>query len=426
MSQMGCCNSKKIKQDYFFVFQIPPTTNARGKPVGERKYHLETFNTDITSKALPLAYTFERQNSNSTNTLPNNLKICDFKDCTVNTTESAIRLSCFHTIHLSCYNMANNQCPICTKPLLDEMKKLSQSFNQSLLEPTKPSTSPSTTNTNESPDDEEEVTVNCNSNEAIYYQSEAWQRKINDTLDSFTVPQPQHAQPVQPQQQTSPPPQHQSVNTPVFRPNILKMAFGSSIIWFFPYQFSQSTLFGRNGSNACTFIALLVSKFYFVNKSVLTLNQHNSLPPAWINLMINSMSLGNQIYDKITQGSGQYYSVDNAIRFLPDITGNVELEDSLDLSIINENPAVPQSSLGFYLPRLTQEDNLAAIVIMNGKTICLVGRDNNILIMDSHLHGQLGAMIGIATVDKAEELLFFIKQQLSLSFNICSLTFVKY
>lgn len=142
--------------------------------------------------------------------------------------------------------------------------------------------------------------------------------------------------------------------------------------------------------------------------------------------MINSMSLGNQIYDKITQGSGQYYSVDNAIRFLPNITGNVELEDSLDLSIINENPAVPQSSLGFYLPRLTQEDNLAAIVIMNGKTICLVGRDNNILIMDSRLHGQLGAMIGIATVDKAEELLFIIKQQLSLSFNICSLTFVKY
>ena len=33
---------------------------------------------------------------------------------------------------------------------------------------------------------------------------------------------------------------------------------------------------------------------------------------------------------------------------------------------------VLQSSLGFYLERLTNEDNLAAVVIMNGMTITII------------------------------------------------------
>ena len=60
---------------------------------------------------------------------------------------------------------------------------------------------------------------------------------------------------------------------------------------------------------------------------------------------------------------------------------------------------------------------------MNGMTISVVGQSNNIKVMDSHLHGQLGTMVGIITVDKVEELLIFVKQQLSPHFNIFSLTF---
>ena len=88
-------------------------------------------------------------------------------------------------------------------------------------------------------------------------------------------------------------------------------------------------------------------------------------------------------------------------------TGNVQLEDSFDLSILNENPMVPQSSLGFYLEWLTNEGNLATVVIMNGMTISLVGQNNNIIIID----GQLGAMVGLISIDKVEELLIFVEQQ---------------
>ena len=127
---------------------------------------------------------------------------------------------------------------------------------------------------------------------------------------------------------------------------------------------------------------------------------------------------------------GQYFSVQEATPFLHLITGNVQLQDSFDLSILNENSMVLQTSLVFYLERLTKEHNVAAVVIMNGMTISLVEQNNNIIVMDSHLHGQLGAMVGIISVDKVEELLgllIFVKQQeLSPHSNICSLTFVSY
>ena len=88
---------------------------------------------------------------------------------------------------------------------------------------------------------------------------------------------------------------------------------------------------------------------------------------------MNCISLGNHIHDSVTTGIGRYFRVQNATPFLGLITGNVQLEDSFDLSILNENPMVPQSSLGFHLEWLTKEDNLAAVVFMNGMTISLHG-----------------------------------------------------
>ena len=39
---------------------------------------------------------------------------------------------------------------------------------------------------------------------------------------------------------------------------------------------------------------------------------------------------------------------------------------------------------------------------MNGMTISLVGQNNNIVVTDGLLHGQLGAMVGIISFDKVE------------------------
>ena len=75
-------------------------------------------------------------------------------------------------------------------------------------------------------------------------------QKIDQTLDSFEVPQPEELQQsTQTQEKCSVQGQHHSSNslynvtTPLNQPPIFKMAFGSSIIRFFPSQFSHYTLY---------------------------------------------------------------------------------------------------------------------------------------------------------------------------------------
>lgn len=119
---------KRVGQNIGKSSLLPPKTSAREKPVGARKYHLQTFNVDIPSKAPPSAYSFQRQNSDSLNTLPETSKLCDFKDCSAAAYEKPVRLSCFHTIHSCCLQMAHDQCLICSKPLFNEMKRLSNFF----------------------------------------------------------------------------------------------------------------------------------------------------------------------------------------------------------------------------------------------------------------------------------------------------------
>ena len=73
------------------------------------------------------------------------------------------------------------------------MKNLSQSFSQSLLEPTKPSTSaPPINDLNQGTDEDENPQLNNENNEN--YQSEAWEKNITDTLESFSAPHPHQSQ----------------------------------------------------------------------------------------------------------------------------------------------------------------------------------------------------------------------------------------
>ena len=112
--------------------------------------------------------------------------------------------------------MAQDHCHICSNPLLNEMKRLSNSFNESLLEPAKQLPGQSTT-TDATPnsDDEDELPSTSHTDEtSTYYQTEAWQIKIDQSLNSFKVPQPQQLQkPTQTQEQSSGQGQHHSSNS---------------------------------------------------------------------------------------------------------------------------------------------------------------------------------------------------------------------
>lgn len=193
---------------------------------------------------------------------------------------------------------------------------------------------------------------------------------------------------------------------------------------------SQATLMGRNGSKACTFIALFMASTYIrsTNKNMLELYVGFPLNSSWITLTLSSIVRGNNAYDRVTLGIGSpFFSVADAKANFVSVLGDLTLEDTIDLSITTTDP---QSSLDFYLPRLDREPNLEALVIANGMTICFVGYNKKIYVLDSHPHNAFGpvfgAMIGMTAKPDLVEFLVNIKRQISPAFNVCSLTFVSF
>ena len=108
-------------------------------------------------------------------------------------------------------------------------------------------------------------------------------------------------------------------------------------------------------------------------------------------IMTNAINHGNAVQGLVTGGKPTYFSVGDAIQHLSSL-GIVTAEDPLDVELTCHNLEISQSPLVFFLRRLVREPQHAAMVIINGMSICFLGRGNEVLRMDSHL--QYGALIG--------------------------------
>ena len=81
--------------------------------------------------------------------------------------------------------------------------------------------------------------------------------------------------------------------------------------WMFPQHFSQSTLGGRTGSNACTFIALY---FGHINcRDSLPAPQGYLLLEQWKFALREAIMRGNDIHDELFEGEGCDVSVQDAV-----------------------------------------------------------------------------------------------------------------
>ncbi|XP_078364800.1 uncharacterized protein LOC144649212 [Oculina patagonica] len=233
--------------------------------------------------------------------------------------------------------------------------------------------------------------------------------------------QSQQQTPASAQQQSS----NSSVPTQSTSIHVPSSMINSVTFWELPFFLSQSTIGGRQGSNACTVISLLMAKTYLTNKSLLQLNNDQPLSPSWILAFMSCMMGGNQVYDRTMQ-SPSYLGVVEAIPLVRSSLGRVNYEEELTVCFVQEPNSREESVLSFHLSRRLNNTN-AAFTIISGLTITFVSdADGNIILMDSHLHHPKGALIAKTRRSDIEVLLKWLKVKLSTAVNLCTVTFINF
>lgn len=158
--------------------------------------------------------------------------------------------------------------------------------------------------------------------------------------------------------------------------------------WIFPAEFCQSSIDGRNGSNACSLISLAVAHTFLT--TITALPQPGSLSPEWLKCIRMCMLLGNAMYDNARQSlPHRYLTAAEASQLFSDYAfvqvaqpNPVRLEDPHPLSTIREQ----------LLMLSREKKRCAALFIYDSKTVTfLVDEKGSILFVDSHSHPPYGA-----------------------------------
>ena len=161
----------------------------------------------------------------------------------------------------------------------------------------------------------------------------------------------------------------------------------SPSIWLLHQQICQSR-WNRQvdyGSNACTFIALLLARNISASN---TLNfPPTSMTPGWLQAITQAIECGNTIHDRRHQGEAVNYSPREA---------GAALTDEYPMTLGEELPAslsslVPQEmTLHYHLTVASRrsERQFAVFTSDTGMSYLIVVDSDNILLVDTHQHGE--------------------------------------
>lgn len=419
--------------------QVPRQLDKHGKPKGNIQFWFPTFDRNVNVTCMPLGFSFEQLYPN---TDPCPKSKCDLQSCNQN--GAFCRLHCFHTFHVVCLN-GSSKCPICYGNLQKKIVQLATKFNCSLLEPTK-----SKQTTSQQPIEDEEEN-NFNLRPASNYQPSEWQHRIESLANEITnVAQPMNETRPPPQapinssnplqNSTTPGPAEQQTGSPPQpttnshfpshsqQSTILYHCLSSTHYWFFPHHISQSTINGRQGSTACTLIALLMAHKYNITKPSLQIFA-NGISNECVSLIVTSILEGNKLHDDIFQHAPVYLQVEMASRLLAGQLGQFQLGPELPLSFTTENNAPATSNLEYYLQAMmTSSSPSCAIVIFRGNSFTFTqGMQNNIILLDSHIHAPHGALIATSHIADVSNLLRWMRHTyFSTNFNLCTLTMISF
>ena len=168
--------------------------------------------------------------------------------------------------------------------------------------------------------------------------------------------------------------------------------------WNFPVNFSQSTLLGRLGSNACTFIALYFGNLYFLS-CLKPPSDGVTLDREWQVSLREAILKGNEIHDDLYDTDAIDVAVDEAVELAGDECGVNCIENQYDIFGRNCNNQLSDIFSGLSLKQSCH------VIVTQGKSFLLiVNTDQSTMIVDSHSHIGSGALISFAPPGHAVDL----------------------
>lgn len=124
-----------------------------------------------------------------------------------------------------------------------------------------------------------------------------------------------------------------TIQVPPNAVSVLPESNNGILYWILPTEFAQGTYNGRNGSNACSVICLLLG--HFVSRREVELC-NGTLPSSLLRAIAVSISSGNKIYDLCRDTlPSRFLTVEEASKMLP---SGFEVEISVPLPVRLRDP----------------------------------------------------------------------------------------
>lgn len=152
---------------------------------------------------------------------------------------------------------------------------------------------------------------------------------------------------------------------------------------------SQSNIQGRTGSNACAFIALIMGKIWI--RGSLHWPRGDCLPDSWRKSLVEAMIKGNKIHDDLFDHEAVDLEVEDAVSLADNECGVQRVGQQIDIFGINP---VHQLANVFIQEAQNNTSKSCCVIMTEHRAMLLaVNSDSSAMIIDSHSHGNDGAII---------------------------------
>ena len=184
--------------------------------------------------------------------------------------------------------------------------------------------------------------------------------------------------------------------------------------WSFPEDFSQSTIGGRNGSNACAFICLYFGQV--ASKGLLVPKQGLTLSNVWREVFEWAITSGNELHDELFDHEGINVNVDEAVEVAGEECGVARLGQQKDFF------GSPKELLAEYLNSLALGAQRSCHLFFSSeRTMFLMCDSGNLYFVDSHSHKDSGALIASVPPGNGEAFAEWIDEMMNFHWQ-CPLT----